>query len=300
MAYYQVANESRFNPAYVEKFKRVAEAVWKVAPDITLVTTSAGGYGGDDEATAREKLALHLDLLRFCHQHGKKVLIDSHSFKGAPDMPRFSGFARWIQRFAPDPKAVSVGVLELNAGAFDMARGLSHALELNAIHRYGDVLRGTGMPNVSQPWKVYQTDWKAVLWTQGNIYYTQDKVWCQPAYYVDQMIAQSWASAVVQSEVTAPPQTLDALAAKAADGSSLVLRVVNSSSQPVTARVKLSGFTPRLGDAVVQTLAHDDVLAYNSLEQPDRIRPVPSVWHHQGGSGTWVFPGNSFTLIQVK
>lgn len=300
MPYYQVANETRFNEAYVEKFKKVAEAVWKVAPDITLVTTSAGGYSGDDEATARQKLALHLDLLRFCEERGKKLFIDCHAFKGVENVPGISRFAKWIKQFSAKPDAVSVGILEFNAGAFDFGRGLAHALEINAAHRSGDVIRGTGMPNLSQPWKVYQTDWKAVLWTQGNIYYTQDKVWCQPAYYVDQMIAQSWASDVVQTEVTGSQQTLDVLAAKTADGKGLVLRVVNPSNQAVPARLDLTGFRPQEREAVVQTLAHNELTDYNTLEQPEKIRPMKTVWRHDREPRNYVFPPQSFTLIHFR
>jgi alpha-L-arabinofuranosidase len=193
-----------------------------------------------------------------------------------------------------------VGILELNAGAFDFGRGLAHALEINAAHRSGDVIRATAMPNVSQPWKVYQTDWKAVLWTQGNIYYTQDKVWFQTAYFVDQMIAQSWASDVVQADVTSPHKTLDVLAAKTADGKGLVLRVVNPENQAIPARLDLAGFRPQAREAVVQTLAHDDLTDFNTLEQPDKIRPVQSAWRHEGEPRTYNFPAHSFTLIYFK
>ena len=86
-----------------------------------------------------------------------------------------------------------VAVFEFNAGRFNYNRGLAHAVELNQVCRMSDLVVAGAMPNVSQPWGVYQTDWKAVLWTQGNIYYTQDQVWFQPAYYVQQMITRAWA-----------------------------------------------------------------------------------------------------------
>ena len=53
--------------------------------------------------------------------------------------------------------AVSVGILEFNAGAYDFQRGLQHALEMNAAHRAGDVIRAVGTPNVSQPGGGYQS-----------------------------------------------------------------------------------------------------------------------------------------------
>ena len=277
--FYQVANESRFNRQYVDKFKLVAEAVWKVAPGITLITTSTGGRGTE----------LHLELAEFARQHGRRIMFDCHSFKGARTVDGIAEFARWLKEKAPQ---VSVGILEFNAGAFDFQRGLNHALEMNAAYRQGDVIRAIGTPNVSQPWGVYQTDWKAVLWTQGNIYYTPDKVWFQAAYYVDQMIAKSWAADAVAVEA---PATLDAFAAKTADGKKLVLRVVNNTGNAQPVRLDWRGVTPGDAPTRVTTLAHDDPLDYNTESQPERIKPVLS----NAPATKHVFPAYSFTVMEV-
>jgi hypothetical protein len=292
--FYQVANESAYNRQYVDKFKLVAEAVWKVAPDLTLITTSTRREvkDSDTESEARRKLALHLDLAEFARVHGKRIMFDSHSFNGAGAVQGIATFARWLQRLAPDPKLVSVGILEFNAGAFDFQRGLNHALEMNAAHRAGDVIRAVGTPNVSQPWSVYQTDWKAVLWTQGNIYYTPSKVWFQPAYYVDQMIAKSWAQEAVAVEA---PATLDVFAAKAADGTKLVLRVVNNTDHAQPVRLDWQGVTLDRVPARVTTLAHDDPLDYNTESQPERIKPIVS----EATSAQHVFPPYSFTVMEL-
>lgn len=191
-------------------------------------------------------------------------------------------------------------MFEFNAGRFNCNRGLAHAVELNQVCRMGDIVVAGAVPNVSQPWGVYQTDWKAVLWTQGNIYYTQDQVWFQPAYYVQQMIARNWAADVVQRAVVAPPRTLDVLAAKTTDGQRLVLRVVNLSPSPVEAALALNGFTPRRDSASVEVLAHKDLADFNSLEQPEKIKPARFVWRHGGQSKRWTFPATSFTVIGLE
>ena len=294
LRFYQVANESAFNPKYVEKFKRVAEAVWKVAPEITLVTTSCGVRGlkeDDSEEAVRKRLALHLDLVNFVQQHGKKMMFDCHDFGGAGPVPGIALFARWIHRLAPKSADVKVGILEFNAGAFDWQRGLKHAQEMNAAYRNGDAIRAVGTPNVSQPWGVYQTDWKAVRWTQGNIYYTPSKVWFQPAYYVDQMIARSWAPAAVACEA----QGVDAFAAMTDDGK-LVLRVVNDSAVPVTVALAFTGFTPAKPTATVEELTGAPADS-NSLEQPEKIKPVRHAWPRQD---SYTFPAYSFTILTLE
>jgi len=273
--FYQVANETRFDEDYVRKFKQVAEAVWAVAPDITLVTTSTRVAVRDDESddVARKKLALPLELAGFARARGKHILFDSHSFGGAATVAGIAAFARCLQRLAPDPKLVSVGILEFNAGAFDFQRGRNHALEMNAAYRNGDVIRAIGMPNVSQPWGVYQTDWKAVLWTQGNIYYTPGKVWVQPAYYVDQMIAGSWGPDAVACTVDSPEKNLlDVFAAKTADGRRLVLRMVNPSSKLVAAKVKLSGMSTK-GKTMRAEILAGDPAGFNTLAAPEKYKP---------------------------
>jgi hypothetical protein len=299
--FYQHGNESRFDRAYVDKFKAVAEAVWKVAPDITLITTSTvpAVKATDAEDTVRGRLALHLELAAFAHEWGQRIMFDSHSFKGAAAVEGIAAFARWLHRLAPDPAAVSVGILEFNAGAFDFQRGLNHALEMNAAHRAGDVIRAVGTPNVSQPWEVYQSDWKAVLWTQGNIYYAADKIWFQPAYYVDQMVARHWASAAVAVDISASPQGLDIFAAKTADGARLVLRVVNANPTAQAARFDIRGAALAQSTAHVTTLAHDDLMGFNTLGEPERIKPVTSQWLPEGNPVSRTFPPQSFTIIDL-
>ena len=299
--FYQHANESRFDRKYVDKFKLVAEAVWRVAPEIKLVTTSTGVSlkDADTEATARKKLALHLELAEFARAHDKPIIFDSHAFKGAASVQGIATFARWLARLAPDPKLVSVGILEFNAGAFDFQRGLNHALEMNAAYRAGDVIRAIGTPNVSQPWGIYQSDWKAVLWTQGNIYYTGEKVWFQTAYYVDQLIAQSWAPDAVAVDAAGAPEQLDVFAAKSADGTKLVVRVVNLTGTEQSLRFDLRGVALGKVPARVTTLAHADLADFNTESQPERIKLVTSAWRLDENRGVKIFEPNSFTVIEV-
>jgi hypothetical protein len=200
-----------------------------------------------------------------------------------------AAFAGWLKTRAPQ---ASVGILEFNAGAFDFQRGLSHALEMNAAYRHGDVIRAVGTPNVSPPWGIYQTDWKAVLWTQGNIYYTPSKVWFQPAYYVDQMIAASWAPEAVAVEA---PATLDAFAAKTADGAKLVLRVVNNTGNAQSVNLDWQGSTRDGVSIRVTTLAHADPLDYNTESQPEKIKPVVK----EETSPKHIFPPYSFTVMEM-
>lgn len=307
--YIQVANESGVNADYAGYFQRVAGAVWKVDPDISLVP--AGNCynfsGREDEADMRRHLAPHLQITRFAHESGKKLLWDFHAFNTGDDPGQALGgavtggiaFSQWLSRMAPECGVVPVACLEFNAGRFSFVRGLAHAVEMNVVARAGDRVRAVATPNVSQPWAVYQTDWKAVLWTQGNIYYTQDKVWFQPAYYVDQMIARIWAPDVVVCQTQAPDRTLDVVAAKSVDGRRLVLRVVNMADRPIPAALSISGFVSA-SSASVQTLT-GDLNGYNTLTAPAKYHPRETTWSSQitHKPDTYTFPAHSFTVMEI-
>lgn len=310
LCYYQVGNESGVSVKYVENFKRVATAVWNVDTNIVLIPCGLtyGFKPGDDPEAVRKRLAPHLDLARFVRAAGKPLLWDVHCFNKNDDpaqsydghLPGGIAFSRWLTRLEPSLGPVPVLIGEFNAARFNHNRGLAHAVELAQAHRAGDIVWGTAMPNVSQPWDVFQSDWKAVLWTQGNIYYAPDRVWFQPAYYVQQMIAQAWAPDVVELESTAAPKTLDVLAAKSADGTKLVLRVVNLTAAEQAVRFDLKGFTPRNPTARVTTLAHDDLMDFNTLDQPERIKPVSNDWKHDGKPVVRTFPAHSFSVVELE
>jgi len=312
LKYLQVGNESAMNARYVNVFKRVAEAVWQVDPDVALLPVGKGYRGMDtlNEAEARRRLAPHLELTRFAHERGKTLFWDAHAFNTShdPGQPLDANgqtrgavaFSRWLTRLEPALGPVPVGILECNAAAFDFKRGLQHACEVNVIHRNGDVVLAAAMPNVSQPWGVYQNDWKAALWTQGNIYYTQEKVWYQPAALVDRMVTRHWAPHVVACDVEAQPKTLDVTAARTDDGK-LVLRAVNVTDRPVAAAIAVEGFTPRSPTATVEVMS-GPLHATNTLEQPRRIAPRTLREPHgmSGGTMTRTFEPYSFTVIQLQ
>lgn len=307
--YLQIANESGVNANYAGYFQRVASAIWKVEPDMILVP-SGNVYnfsGRENEADMRKRLDPHLQITRFVHENGKKLLWDFHAFNTADDpgqalggaVPGGIAFSQWLTRLAPECGVVPVACLEFNAGRFNFLRGLAHAVEMNVVARAGDCVRAVATPNVSQPWAVYQTDWKAVLWTQGNIYYTQDKVWFQPAYYVDQMIARIWAPDVVACQTQAPDRTLDVVAAKSVDGKHLVLRVVNMADRPIPATLSIAGFASTAA-ATVQTLA-GDLNGYNTLTAPTKYQPQTTTWSHHIARkpDTYTFPAHSFTVMGI-
>ena len=303
MGFLQVANESGMNTNYLDKFKAVAAAVWAVDPKITLVTTgnTHKWNGRENPEEMRKRLAVHLDLTRWMKEQGKPLVWDVHAFNTgeATDQPRTEGahtrglieFSRWLTRLDPSLGPVPVANFEFNAGSFDHRRGLQHATELNVLHRAGDVVIAGAMPNTSQPWNIYQSDWKAVLWTQGSIYYNQERVWFQSSYLVDQMISRNWTPIVVSA--TSETNDLDVLAGRAENPDSLVLRVVNHADHPVSSKLDIAAW-PMADQMTIEDLV-GELGEFNSLKHPTRLHVEHRVLKT---TSIWVFPPHSFSILR--
>jgi len=76
------------------------------------------------------------------------------------------------------------------------------------------------------------------------------------------------------------------------------LQVVNISAQPVTATLKLNGFTPANALAQAEELAGDLDLQ-NSANDLQKIKPSSLEWKHDlpASPATYSFPPNSFTIL---
>lgn len=289
LQYYQVANETPITEEYVARFKRIAQAVWQVEPDITLIP-SGMVYRPCELSTrldAEYRLRYQLDITRFVLAQGKRILWDAHSFSTSDRIDeslddRYSQIlgaicmVRWLRLLLPGmADGVKVAVLELNAGRCDHLRGLKHACELNLIHANSDVVFAAALPNATQPWGIYQKDWKAVLWTQGNIYYDKDFVWYQSAYYAARMVAEYWMDAPLRLDCTCDmkARSLSVLCGRSARRpDELVARAVNYGEETA-----VIDFCDALGGSYV--VAGGEVLsgpvdAVNTRSDPWRVSPA--------------------------
>jgi alpha-L-arabinofuranosidase len=72
------------------------------------------------------------------------------------------------------------------------------------------------------------------------------------------------------------------------------VRVVNNTGTAQPVRFDIQGCTP--GTAHATTLVHDNLTGFNTLSQPERIKPVTS----EGSAKSHVFPPYSFTVIELS
>ena len=300
----ELGNESAVNQQYWRQFQPLAEAVWRKDPTIVLVV---GDYEYPEvihdpfhmKAPHITTLEAHRNILALAKKYDAEVWFDVHLGTGDPFL---RGGLRGFPSFIDALNAIGGGakckvcVFELNSYNHDLARGLSNARCIGLLERLGDkvpvVTSATGL----QPYGHNDNDWD-----EGLIFFTPTQVFPQPAYYVAQMISNSYEPLCVQADVRSAGDALQATACRSDDGKTLVLRVVNSGERPLRTRISLGGFLPGKTEALVTQLCgkYNDV---NTPEVPERVKPAQKPWPHgvKDGVLSYDFPPRSFTVLRLE
>ena len=102
------------------------------------------------------------------------------------------------------------------------------------------------------------------------------------------------------SEGAAPKlQSLYASATRA-DAGEVILKIVNTGSEPLATDLQLNGASRLTNPARAFVLASEKPEDENSLDQPERVFPRTVAVEARGNSLHYTFPGNSFTVLRVK
>lgn len=164
------------------------------------------------------------------------------------------------------------------------------ALNLNIFARHADRVRGA---NIAQTINVLQ----AMILTDG------DKMLLTPSYHVFRMYTAFQDAKLVplaydagtykEGDVTLP--RLDAMGAVGKDGK-LWLSFTNlDPRQPLTITPTVTGYTFK--GASGDTLAGDDMGAFNTFAAPTRVKPQPAAIKANGTSAVLELPPHSVTVI---
>jgi len=183
-------------------------------------------------------------------------------------------------------------IFEENGNRHDMQRALGHARILNVTQRHGDFVRMDCPANCLQP--LGQND---NGWNQGQVFFLPDRVWGMPPYFAQQMAARNHLPLCVACDTESPNEDLDVTATRGRDGRTLVLKVVNSGSQPHYADIRLEEFMPA-SHAEIWTLS-GDLNAVNSPDAPERVRPAHTVLNVPGSKFATTFPPYSYTVLRL-
>lgn len=303
--YIELGNEERVDEKYADRFEAIATAIWAKDPQVVLVV---GDFAYDkpihdpfkfDGAASRiTTLAAHQRILRFARQHNCEVAFDVHLWTDHPERVNHSlvgmiSFADALDKIADGAKH-KVVVFEYNSGNCAVKRALANALTTLAIEHDGRVPIAC-VANCLQPDGQNDNNWN-----QGMLFLNPTRVWLSPPGCLTQMLSTTYEPQLVECDVAAAAE-FDAVAARSADGRTLVLTVVNAGDKDMPLRIKLAGFTPQRPAARAVELS-GPMDAVNTADKPDAVAPHASDWPHEFKSGGAVrsFPAHSVTTLQFE
>ena len=227
----EIGNEEAINDHYFDRFKAIAQAVWKKDPGVTLVVGDFAYNGRIPDpdhvsgAPHVKDLRIHQKILELAKSAGRPVWFDVHVWNNEPRNPDELGggiiglrdFIAALGKVCPGAD-YRVCVFEENAGNHAMRRALGHAHAINELERTGPMVPIVCAANCLQPYRQNDNGWD-----QGMLFLTPSQVWGQPPYYVTQMVSRNWLPNCVKTEVQSPAACLDVTAKTSEDGKSLSL-----------------------------------------------------------------------------
>lgn len=305
LKYLELGNEERVDEEYAARFEALAKAIWAKDPEIILVVGDfvysqkiEDPFNFRGAASHITTLAGQQRILQLAKQHQHEVWFDLHV---GTDGPRpdssFAGMFSFRDALAKiaDGARHRVVVFEFNAGNHSQRRALGNALAIQAIERDGQIPIATSA-NCLQPDGQNDNDWN-----QGLLFLNPSQVWLQPPGYVTQMFSFNYLRQLVQCQVTASKDTLDATASLSEDGKTLVLKAVNPTDRPVAAQVHLAGFSSRKTAAQVTELLAP-LAGANTANQPDKVASLQRQWRHglKNGETRYMFPPYSVNVLRFE
>lgn len=302
LRFIQLGNEETVDEAYWRRFERLAETIWALDSEITLVV---GDFAYNETiedpyhftgAPTITSLGAHQKILDLAARHGREVWFDVHVWSEAPEeqsgIAPLPSLAASLERLSPSAD-FRLAVFELNAVRHDLGRAIANARSINRLERMGDLVRVVCSANCLQIDGQNDNGWD-----QGLLFLNPEAVWAQPPAHVMRMLSERFLPYCVDAHVSGAP-ALDVTAKTDETGSVLQIQVVNNGPGPQACDIDLGGFR-RQSRQVEWTTLTGERDARNTADAPDRVVPTAGVERLPRESLAWEFPGYSFTILRLR
>jgi len=284
-----VGNE-QWGPQYVERYTIFTKAIKAKYPGIELVNS----VGPDPDG---EKFDFLNDTLRALHAD----ILDEHYYRPPSwfqnNANRYNNYDRNGPKiFAGEYAAQSVATVSpLNRNNWLCA--LSEAAFMTGLERNADVVTMASYA----PLFAHVEGWQ---WTPDLIWFDNLYSYGTPDYYVQQLYANNKGTNVVSiTSNNAPLEGKDSLYATActdAATNELVVKIVNTSSQPVSKQITIDSKKKLNAQASVITLQSNNLDAENSIASPKNISPATNEMKVTNKQLNLTLSPYSFTVVRVK
>ena len=283
MKYLAIGNE-QWGEFYFERLKFFVEAMRKAHPEIVII----GSSGPDSEGE-------NFDLGWAAMREQGADLVDEHYYRPVDwfqkSMYRYDDYPRTGPKvFAGEYACHDAGKKWNHAGA-----SIYEAAFMTTLERNADIVHMTAYA----PLFAHVKGWQ---WRPDLIWFDNLRVARSVSYYVQQMYARNRGTHVVPLQMQRTPVGEDGLFASAtwdATSEEWIVKVVNTSAEPLPVHIVLDGVR-KVGDvAQATTLDCSDYDLDNTVESPNTILPQQNPVATSGNAVETTIPAKTFALYRI-
>lgn len=284
-----IGNE-QWGSEYFERFKAFNQAIKSKYPNITIISSTGPFPDGE-----------HFDYAVNQLKTLKAEIVDEHYYKPPQwfleNANRYDNYDRKSYKiFAGEYAAQSVQTVSPdNKNNWECA--MSEAAFMTGLERNADIVYMTSYA----PLFAHVDGWQ---WTPDLIWFDNLKSLATANYYVQKLFANNRGthilSALSEGKALAGKNKLYATAALDKKSNEIILKVVNTASSSQTLETTLEGVNKVAPQAKMTILKHQDVKTYNTLENPDEIKPIEQEIKLKGKKFALELAPYSLSVVRIK
>ena len=289
LKYLGVGNE-QWEPQYIERYKVFEKAILSKYPAIKIVS-GAGPYAEGEYFNYAWKELKQL----------KPALVDEHYYK--PPAWFFSNAARYDKYERTGPK-IFAGEYAAHSKENPEAESrnnwesaLAEAAFMTGLERNADIVQMCSYA----PLFAHVDAWQ---WRPDLIWFDNLITVATPNYYVQKLFSTNKGSDVVaiteDGKAVAGKDSLYCSAVVDKKKNELIIKMVNSDSVSQVVELNLTGIKLAKTDAVLQTLAANDLYGYNKLSELDKLKPDEKRFSVKVNKFNHMLPAYSVTVLKIR
>jgi alpha-N-arabinofuranosidase len=289
LKYLGIGNE-QWGEQYVERYKIIATAVRKAYPEIRLITGSGPFRAGE-----------LFDYLWGEIKHMDTDLVDEHYY--SPPEWFLKNANRYDSYDRKGPK-VFAGEFAAHGKENDdptsrntWYSAMCEAAYMTGLERNADVVYMASYAPLFANVEAWQ-------WRPDLIWFDNLQAMGTPNYYVQKMYSTNRGAHVVpileKGQALIGQDSLYASATIDEASKEVCLKIVNIQTKPMTVNINLEGAEPSQKEAVVQVLTAENVMDYNTIENPKKVYPIEKILNISGNKFEMALDKESFTVLKIK
>jgi alpha-L-arabinofuranosidase len=285
LEYIGVGNEE-WGQEFKDRSNLFISAIRAKYPSLKIVGTAGPSPSGSD----------YTDLWAY-NDSQKTYVVDEHYYMDTTwfihNSHRYDGFDR------SGPKVFAGEYASRSPMQKTLANAIAEAAFMTGLERNGDVVAlscyAPLFRHVNCNGSPAEGPWDPCL-----IYFDNAKSFCTPSYYVQALFANNTGHCLLPATVqpAAPDGPLFCVSSKDTVTGDIIIKVINTSKNAITATVQVSGVTSLQPGGTLTVVTTDSVTQVNSFTQPTKIAPVTTALTNVAPTLQRRFPAYSASVLR--